>query len=770
MLKQLRPQSHNDYKELPILGSLLDDFCSWSRKRGYTVGTIKNQLKDSRHIVNFFCQQGIKKVETVSQSDFENAWQRFRHEKPSVAGTVRQLEKFFLEKYVLEPPSPRPLTSSGKILNLYATYLNDVRGFSASTIYSHLHYIERFLDSLSYNSNDTVLQDLQHNQIDAFLVDCSRTLNRYSLQHVVAYLRGFFRYCYSQKILSVSFHERIDSPRTYRLEKLPRSLPWNIVENLLSSIDRSDSQGKRNYAMLLMAATYGMRSIDIVMLSLDDIDWRNESFSTPQQKTGTRLVQPLTDRVTNALIDYLQNSRPSLSLREVFLRYRAPHGRLKPTAVAEAFQREVRLSGLNIPFQGPHCLRHSLAVHLLRRGAGMKAIGDFLGHRHSDSTSVYLRLSIEDLRSVTLDTPTVPNKKREFHSIDISGLPKVKLHQPVVPGPLKSFLADDLASYIELHRSLGKDYQREESVLRHFDAFMFSSLNSVTEMNNFAFDTWCQSFGHILLSDRRNRMRIIRNFCIYRRRMQPDAFIPDILTFPANCQAKRAFILSQDDIANLLYATRQLPPSLNGPLRPEAMRIAILLLYTCGLRRSELRNLRLADYDHSQITLFIRATKFHKQRIIPLSSTVGEELDAYLCYCRYNGVKMNSGSPIICSYPSHKKGWQAYTGTGLRQNWRYLCAGLGILTPRGIPPRIHDLRHSFAVNSLLHLYRSGQNIQSKLPFLSTYMGHACIASTHYYLSFVEPLQSAVSNRFEQAFGDLGNTSPIQPERQEKFDK
>jgi integrase len=190
------------------------------------------------------------------------------------------------------------------------------------------------------------------------------------------------------------------------------------------------------------------------------------------------------------------------------------------------------------------------------------------------------------------------------------------------------------------------------------------------------------------------------------------------------------------------------------------MRIAILLLYTCGLRRGELLNLRLADYNHSETTLFIRATKFHKQRIIPLSETVGKELHNYLCYCCQKGVKMDSNTPLICSYPSNEKKWQPYTGTGLHGNWRYLCAGLGILTPQGIPPRIHDLRHSFAVNSLLHLYQTGQNVQSKLPFLSTYMGHGCIASTHYYLSFVEPLLSTVNDRFEQAFGNLGDINLI----------
>ncbi|MFA6714440.1 MAG: tyrosine-type recombinase/integrase [Victivallales bacterium] len=245
-----------------------------------------------------------------------------------------------------------------------------------------------------------------------------------------------------------------------------------------------------------------------------------------------------------------------------------------------------------------------------------------------------------------------------------------------------SSFANYIASYIELHRSLGKKYQKEKNVLRHFDAFMFSYSNS-TKINGLAFDAWCQTLAHALLPDRRNRMRIIRNFCIYRHRMQPDAFIPDINIFPRICQAKRAFILSQDNVANLLYATRKLTPSSNGPLRPEVMRIAILLLYTCGLRRGELLNLRLADYNHSEATLFIRATQFHKQRIIPLSETVGKELHDYLCYCCQKGVKMDSNSPLICSYPSNEKKWQPYTGTGLHGNWRYLCAGLGILTPQG---------------------------------------------------------------------------------------
>jgi len=105
------------------------------------------------------------------------------------------------------------------------------------------------------------------------------------------------------------------------------------------------------------------------------------------------------------MIEYLRTGRPDVSYREIFVRHRAPVGILKPTAIGEAFQRWSRRSDLGIPCQGPHCLRHSLAVHLLRQGVSLKTIGDLLGHRDAESTCVYLRLNVDDLREVALPLP-----------------------------------------------------------------------------------------------------------------------------------------------------------------------------------------------------------------------------------------------------------------------------------------------------------------------------------------------------------------------------
>ena len=157
--------------------------------------------------------------------------------------------------------------------------------------------------------------------------------------------------------------------------------------------------------MILLMASYGLRACDVVALKLEDILWRNGYLRIRQSKTGNLLELPLTGPVSSAICDYLRKVPRHGGYRQVFLRLRAPGGPLKSTAVIEAFQAWSQKSGLDIPFKGVHCIRHSYAIHLLRRGVSLKSIGDLLGHRSPESTAVYLRLATEDLRTVALPLP-----------------------------------------------------------------------------------------------------------------------------------------------------------------------------------------------------------------------------------------------------------------------------------------------------------------------------------------------------------------------------
>ena len=117
--------------------------------------------------------------------------------------------------------------------------------------------------------------------------------------------------------------------------------------------------GLRDYAMFLLIATYGLRASEVVAIGLEDIRWRQRILRIYQRKTSSPLQLPLTNQVLWALMEHLKRTPPPAPYRRVFLRTYAPIGPLKATAITEAFQRIVCKSGLSVPYQGPHCLRHS---------------------------------------------------------------------------------------------------------------------------------------------------------------------------------------------------------------------------------------------------------------------------------------------------------------------------------------------------------------------------------------------------------------------------
>lgn len=758
MISEIRPKSHQQYTSLPILGPILDEFTDWSYLRGYSLPTVRNQLKCARWIDDFFCKHGVRHLSDITHRDFDAAWEHFRSIQPGIAGTVRQIEKFTEETRSLELPLLKPNTPADSELDRFSDYLRNVRGLQEPTIRSYRRYLKSFLEYISYDDDTGALVRLTSKEIEGFLIDCSRGLNRYSLQNVVGQLRGFLRFQHEQGVLSSPLHTMVDTPRVYRQERLPRSLPWETVEAILSSIDRTDAHGIRDYTILFLVATYGLRPCEVVSLTLDDIDWRVETIRIPQRKTGNRLILPLTDAAGSVLIEYLKKCRPQVPCRELFLRLRAPNGPLRRIAVYHIFQLRVRLSGIDIPQGGPYCLRHSYAVHLLRQGTSVKTIGDLMGHRCAESTGAYLRLSTEDLRSIALPVPEGPGVDVRMEIVvsnrRSNTSPGEKATKPKVesPGPLKSFLAGDIQDFLNLKRSLGRDYEIEAYVLRYFDAFLKDQHPMSKDLSAEMVNEWYKTLHHLSPSSRHKHVRVVRSLCLYRRRSKPQSFVPDDSTFPVDRKSFFPYIFSEYAVARILSATRFLPPRECSPLRAETIRIAILLLYTTGLRRGGLLRLRLGDFNSAEATLLIQNTKFHKSRIIPLSGSVAAEVEAFLALRRKNHLPMEVTSPLIWNRFGGGTEGRCYTGTALAQNLRALCSSLDIFTPEGKTPRVHDLRHSFAVNALKRCYQAGEDMGAKLPLLSTYMGHVSIASTHHYLAFVEGIRSEASDRFHESFG------------------
>ena len=319
-----------------------------------------------------------------------------------------------------------------------------------------------------------------------------------------------------------------------------------------------------------------------------------------------------------------------------------------------------------------------------------------------------------------------------------------------------SVLWPSITRYLTLKRALGRQYANEERVLQSIDEVLQRS--APADLTAATFALWSQSLQHLTPTVRRNRMRIVRNYCLFRRRSESECFVPDLLLFPAPHQSVRPYIFTKDEIVRLLAAARRLGPVNGSPLRAQVYSLAIVLLYTTGLRRGELTKMTLGDYDAKQRTLFIRQTKFHKSRYLPLSADGAHEVERYCRARRAHHLPLCPETPLIWNrYSKHRY----FTGTGLAQGIRKLLCKAGIRKPDGRLPRIHDLRHTFAVHALLRWYEAGADVQAKLPLLATYMGHVSIVSTEYYLPFIEPLASAACARFAQRYGALISTSAKQ---------
>jgi len=253
------------------------------------------------------------------------------------------------------------------------------------------------------------------------------------------------------------------------------------------------------------------------------------------------------------------------------------------------------------------------------------------------------------------------------------------------PYSFTSHLGPFIARQLALKQTLGRDYGVERNVLAHLDRFLGKRGADLTAEN---FVLWCAAIAHLSPGVRRNWMRIVRNLCLYRQRNEPSCFVPDPSGFPRPHAPRRPHLFADHDIVRLLRATDDLQPRPTSPLHRAVFRLAVIMLYTAGLRRGELVRLTLGDYDPGERTLAIRATKFHKSRLVPLSPDAAHEMDVYLVARRR--LPHAAEAPLLCS---RHHGLRPYTGAGLAQGLRQLFRRAGVRTSTGGLPRVHDMRH-----------------------------------------------------------------------------
>lgn len=281
-------------------------------------------------------------------------------------------------------------------------YLIQERGLRPLTVGGyriHLRNFEAYLQQVGLES----VRELSPTLISAYLVERAGTgLAKSTVRDEAGALKVFLRYAHREGVIASDLSTAVGWAQTYRLSNIPRSVSWADVNLVLAAVDRRTVAGKRDYAILMLLVTYGLRGREVAALTLDDVDWKRGRLAIPERKAGHSTAFPLSVVVGQALLDYLQHGRPISTDRRIFFRATAPRQPITAAAVSSRTRHYLLKAGNNVPRPGSHTLRHTAVQHLIDANFSLKTIGDFVGHRSPRSTEVYAKVDIEALREVAL--------------------------------------------------------------------------------------------------------------------------------------------------------------------------------------------------------------------------------------------------------------------------------------------------------------------------------------------------------------------------------
>lgn len=395
--------------------SAIDRYVAWMGERHYSDRSVSRRIPVLVSFGEFAKAQGANDVQDLpGQVDpFVQAWvseggrgRRSARRRKQFGNEIRlpiqQMLRIAVADYVgrgrpHKPDNPFECQAPGLL-----RYLTEEKGLRQQTIRRYQSFLRHFAAYLERIGVDDVAR-LSPTVLSGFIAEYAPPRVSWStVREACGVLRVFLRYLAREGVMAKDISSLVEFPQSYRHAGIPRSMSWEQVEQVLAGIDRRSASGKRDYAMLLLLATYGLRAKEVASLALDDIDWRNERLKIRERKAGNTTTYPLSAIVGAAIVDYLKNGRPATTCREVFMRAFAPAAPIGSAAVVSRAAYFIHKAGISVPRAGSHVLRHSCVQRLLNAHFSLKHVGDYVGHRNASSTQIYGKIAIEQLREISL--------------------------------------------------------------------------------------------------------------------------------------------------------------------------------------------------------------------------------------------------------------------------------------------------------------------------------------------------------------------------------
>jgi site-specific recombinase XerD len=389
------------------LGPQVEGYRAWLVAQGYTASTVRNMLKELGQVGRWLTVEEVEAAQLDEQriTAFITARHAAGYRRAPGPRAMAPLLSYLREAGVVA--AMQPLTTPLELLLAqYRKWLVDERGIAASTVLRYENTARRFLSEQAMVEGVFTPTGLAGSDVNAFLLrECSR-VSAGSAKGRVAELRSLLRFLYLQGITALRLGTAVPPVGGWRLATLPPpAMSATDVQLLLDTCDRGTPVGVRDFAMMMLVARLGLRSIEVARLELRDVDWRaGEIVVRGKARRLDRL--PLPAEVGEALVAYLSGGRNPADAVHLFLTCRAPRGPIRADLVGDVVERACLRAGL--PHVGPHRLRHALAGELLRKGAGLVAISQVLRHRDLATTALYAKVDLDALRQVAQPWPGTP--------------------------------------------------------------------------------------------------------------------------------------------------------------------------------------------------------------------------------------------------------------------------------------------------------------------------------------------------------------------------
>lgn len=409
----LRPTTIDQVRASWITDAI-EQYVAWLTERGYAARNVHSRVPILRHFGDFARAHGATRWAQLPAhvGPFVESWLRDRgHARATsegrrrfaneVRGPIEQMLRLVVPGFTGSGRPRRTQEPFAIQAPAFFAYLRQERGLRDESILHYRHHLSQF-EVYLHGIGLTELSALSPAVLGAFVAERSRRLGRTSLRDLCGVVRVLLRYLHRERVVPRDLGAAVESPQAYRLATLPRSIPWDAVRRMLEGVDRRTAVGRRDYAILLLLVTYGLRAREVAALTLDDLDWKRDRLRIPERKAGHSTAYPLSPVVGRALLAYLQEGRPATAARQVFFRVLAPPTPLTTAAVSSRASAYLHRAGIDAPRLGSHTLRHTCVQRLVDAEFPFKMIGDYVGHRTPESTEIYTKVAVETLREVAL--------------------------------------------------------------------------------------------------------------------------------------------------------------------------------------------------------------------------------------------------------------------------------------------------------------------------------------------------------------------------------